>query len=426
MVQLAHTGTIPDPGHIKTVMVVDEPDHARFVKTILQEHGYAVDTAKDGGQAHATFMVRKPDFVILELVLPGESGFEICERLKKLDKTIPVLVLTEVDLDAARNLAARVGVDGYLTKPFDPDVLLEMIPELGEAVWERTHGGQTEEKGTIRFHCRCGKKISMRLRDKGKAMRCPRCQERVDVPEWAGSRRARFYVSRPGPEDAPASRPTEPLKFVTIKCQHCGTYYRLFPDAMENARTCPKCLKQQGGALSIVGAPLSRAALASSRRVLIIRSGPNKGKKLLLPNKEVVIGRYPQCDIRHDSDQVSGKHCRLRLARDGLLVQDLNSATGTLINGKAIQEETLLAPGDRLQVGPLQLQLAGRRRPEDEQATGNATWLSDQEQTEASIRAEIERAQFKDTAEESAKVIQLYWEIVRKRALLAAEDRPAT
>ena len=49
----------------------------------------------------------------------------------------------------------------------------------------------------------------------------------------------------------------EPLNFVTVKCQFCGTFYRLTPGKMEEGRTCPKCHETQRGSLSIVGAPLS-------------------------------------------------------------------------------------------------------------------------------------------------------------------------
>ena len=71
--------------------------------------------------------MRKPDFVILDLILPGESGFEVCSRMKQANSTIPVLVLTAIDLPEARALADRVGADDYLTKPFDPDELVKRI-----------------------------------------------------------------------------------------------------------------------------------------------------------------------------------------------------------------------------------------------------------------------------------------------------------
>ena len=407
---------------IDRVLVIDSPESAQHVRTLLEAEGHNVTVANEGGQAHATFMLQKPDFVIIELVLPGESGFEICERIKKLNKGVPLMALTAIDLDVSRNLAARVGFDGYLTKPYEDRTLVDMVRDIGDAVWERTHHRRIREIGSIRFTCKCGKRLAMLLKDRGKAMTCPDCHERIDVPEWVGSRRAEFFVPRePAGEAQPATQ-AQPLDFVTIKCQHCGTYYRLVPGAMKQSRTCPKCHKQQEGPLSIVGAPLSRAALASSRRVLVIRSGKNKGKKLLLPDNLVVIGRSPTCHIRSGSGEVSRRHCLLRTSAEGLMVRDLDSRTGTYINGVRVTEETLLKPSDTLGVGPLRLQLAGTGPPPAlSGASSDVLWSKGDENDDESafVRAKVDTDQFDSTAEEAAKVISVYWETVRRGSAAA-------
>ena len=101
---------------INLVMIVeDDADSADVLKTILERDGFKVRIAKDGGQAQATFVMQKPDFVILDLILPGESGFEICERLKHTDDAVPILIVTAIDLPESRELARKVGADGYLT-----------------------------------------------------------------------------------------------------------------------------------------------------------------------------------------------------------------------------------------------------------------------------------------------------------------------
>src|SRR5438105_1727317 len=96
------------------LLVEDEADTADFVKTLLESNRYQVMLAKDGGQAHSTFVMRKPDFVIMDLILPGESGFEICQRFKLSDPAIPVLIVSAIELDDSVDLARRVGADGYL------------------------------------------------------------------------------------------------------------------------------------------------------------------------------------------------------------------------------------------------------------------------------------------------------------------------
>lgn len=92
---------------------------------------------------------------------------------------------------------------------------------------------------------------------------------------------------------------------------------------------------------------------------LIIHSGKHQGKKLLLPQADIVIGRDEVCQIRLGSSDVSRRHCVLRPSGEGFLVRDLNSRNGTLINGRRIESETRLEPGDLLQVGPISFLVPG-------------------------------------------------------------------
>jgi len=166
----------------RILVVENDAEEAAALRNLLQEHGYQVQLAKDGGQAHSSFQMYKPDFVITELLLPGETGFEICERMKQKNSSVPVLVLTEITLEDARRLAMRVGADGFLTKPSTPSVLLGQISEIAQQVWERTHLGKGAEEGRVRFHCRCGKRFKVRAKQRGRTLTCPDCGEPVVVP----------------------------------------------------------------------------------------------------------------------------------------------------------------------------------------------------------------------------------------------------
>jgi two-component system, OmpR family, response regulator len=171
----------PTTAITNSILVVQDED-AAFLKEYLEQHKYRVTIAKDGGQAHATFVMRKPDFVILGLILPGESGFEVCQRMKQTNGTIPVLILSAIDLDDARALADRVGADGYLTKPFDPEELLAKIKEIAIRNWEKTHVEHAKEEKRIRFLCRCGKRLKVSPIHRGKTLSCPECGELLTVP----------------------------------------------------------------------------------------------------------------------------------------------------------------------------------------------------------------------------------------------------
>lgn len=168
---------------INVVMVVeDDADAAEVLKIILERKGFKVRTAKDGGQAQATFVMHKPDFVILDLILPGESGFEICERLKHTDDAVPVMILSAIDLEESRDLAQRVGADAYLTKPYQPDELIAKMRAVATSVWTRTHLSHDVDPMRVRFVCTCGKKFKVSSTHRGKSLTCPQCGEPVAVP----------------------------------------------------------------------------------------------------------------------------------------------------------------------------------------------------------------------------------------------------
>lgn len=171
---------------VKRILVVeDDRDEAEFLRTFLASKRYTVEIAKDSGQAHAAFTMHLPDFVILDVILPNEvSGFEVCERMKKDNPHVPVLMLSAIDMDDARSLAARVGADGYLTKPYDPDELYQQILTIAEEVWRRRHlGSKADDDEKVRFNCgECGKRLKVKAAHRGRTLNCPRCGQPIVVP----------------------------------------------------------------------------------------------------------------------------------------------------------------------------------------------------------------------------------------------------
>lgn len=169
----------------RILVVEDDPDEREFLKTFLEAKGYHVELARDGGQAHSAFVMHQPDFVLMDVILPRESGYEVCERMKGIDNTVPILMLTAIDFDDARALAMRVGADGYFTKPYDPDELVEAITEIAEATWRRTHGidEPDDPDERVRFNCgECGKRMKVRGTHRGRTLNCPQCGQPVVVP----------------------------------------------------------------------------------------------------------------------------------------------------------------------------------------------------------------------------------------------------
>jgi two-component system OmpR family response regulator len=164
------------------LLVEDDVDSAAATKLILERSGMTVKVARDGGQAQSFFVMQKPDFIILDLILPGESGFEICDRIKHADHTIPILILSAIDSDESRALAKRVGADDYLTKPVEPERLVATIHRVAKLVWSKSRLDEPKESDRIRFTCICGKRFRVSTAHKGRSMTCPQCGEALTVP----------------------------------------------------------------------------------------------------------------------------------------------------------------------------------------------------------------------------------------------------
>ena len=116
----------------RTVLLVeDDPDVRTVVTAQLHQQGYAVVALGDGDDAAERIRNEPPDLAVLDLLLPGQSGFALAELIK--DQThgrVPVIMMTANSAPAHRDFAHAVGVDVFLTKPFAPHVLLGAVRAL--------------------------------------------------------------------------------------------------------------------------------------------------------------------------------------------------------------------------------------------------------------------------------------------------------
>jgi len=98
---------------------------------VLRAFGFEPVQAADGRQALDRLCEQPPDAVLLDLMLPGMSGYELCRRLKTSEETasIPVLILSALDRQPDRQAAFQAGADDYMTKPFAPETLIERLRE---------------------------------------------------------------------------------------------------------------------------------------------------------------------------------------------------------------------------------------------------------------------------------------------------------
>ncbi|MBI3838595.1 MAG: response regulator transcription factor [Planctomycetia bacterium] len=118
---------------MKHILVVEDEQHLAFgIKYNLEAEGYEVTTAGDGPAALKLFEENSPtvDLVILDLMLPGMSGYAVCEALREKGNDVPVLMLSARTLVEDRVRGYDVGADQYLQKPFELEELLSMTRNL--------------------------------------------------------------------------------------------------------------------------------------------------------------------------------------------------------------------------------------------------------------------------------------------------------
>jgi len=115
-----------DRMHGKILVVDDEPEIVAICRDYLQASGFEVITAADGIQGLALARQQKPDLVVLDLMLPGMDGLDVCRSLRR-DGNIPIIMLTARIEEADRLIGLEMGADDYITKPFSPRELVARI-----------------------------------------------------------------------------------------------------------------------------------------------------------------------------------------------------------------------------------------------------------------------------------------------------------
>ncbi|GAA3202864.1 response regulator transcription factor [Dactylosporangium siamense] len=127
----------------RVLVVDDDPTVSDVVRRYLEREGFTVELAGDGQQALDAYDAERPDLVVLDLMLPGIDGLEVCRRLRVQDRTLPVIMLTALGEESDRVLGLELGADDYITKPFSPrelvlrvqSVLRRAVPPMSEDVF---------------------------------------------------------------------------------------------------------------------------------------------------------------------------------------------------------------------------------------------------------------------------------------------------
>ncbi len=129
------------PSSIRLFVVEDDPSIRFGLEEVLRGAGYLVSTCADGVDAARRIAEELPDLLLLDVMLPGASGYEIARQLRKADCRLPILMLTAKGQEIDKVVGLRAGADDYVTKPFGINELLARI----EALLRRSRSWSADE-----------------------------------------------------------------------------------------------------------------------------------------------------------------------------------------------------------------------------------------------------------------------------------------
>ena len=130
----------------ETILLVDDEPHIiELVQMYLEKEGYTVFTVGDGERALQAIAARKPDLIVLDLMLPKVDGWEVCRRARA-GSDVPIIMLTARDEAVDKIVGLELGADAYLTKPFNPRELVAWVKAVLRRATAQTKIGSADSQ----------------------------------------------------------------------------------------------------------------------------------------------------------------------------------------------------------------------------------------------------------------------------------------
>lgn len=150
---------------MKVMVVDDERDICTAVERLISGAGYECCSALDGAEAIALYEEEKPDVVILDVMMPGMNGFEVCKELRMRDDRVGIIMLSAKSDIVDKSMGFSAGCDDYISKPFNAD---ELLMRIGAAL-RRASASKVEGERLSGILRACGGDVEVLL-DKGEAL----------------------------------------------------------------------------------------------------------------------------------------------------------------------------------------------------------------------------------------------------------------
>lgn len=118
----------------KILFIEDEPDQIKMISLRLEKNGYEVISSLDGAEGLKMAVREKPDLILLDVIMPGMDGFEVCRQLRKdpVTRHIPIISTTAAGMDDVEHQCLTAGADDCVRKPYESSDLLVKIRRLLE------------------------------------------------------------------------------------------------------------------------------------------------------------------------------------------------------------------------------------------------------------------------------------------------------
>ncbi|MGM0667839.1 MAG: response regulator transcription factor [Bacteroidota bacterium] len=154
---------------MKVLIAEDDIDFGNILSQYISINGFEVTLARNGKEAWGNYIREKPDICVLDVMMPEMDGFSLAEKIRQNDPEIPFIFLTAKTLKEDILKGLKIGADDYVTKPFDPEVLMLRLNNILKRVYDSTNDEYSLSSTSLNFNrlevlCR-GKKEKLTLKE---------------------------------------------------------------------------------------------------------------------------------------------------------------------------------------------------------------------------------------------------------------------
>jgi len=132
----------------KILIVEDDPNILLGLEEVLKSDGFDVAICNRGDEAESAVLKEKPSLIVLDVMLPGKNGYEICRDIRAAKSDVPILMLSAKGQEMDKVIGLDTGADDYVTKPFG---LRELLSRINALIRRSTDGGHSESESTASF-----------------------------------------------------------------------------------------------------------------------------------------------------------------------------------------------------------------------------------------------------------------------------------